>query len=219
MALANLVAGLVLYLAITDQVVWRRLGEPRSVSQSLGASLVALPRLVGWSLVLLLAVIGAVFVIAMLSLVSAALGVIGVLAALVALVWLYVKVAFLLVACVAPASGTNALSASAAVSRGRFWAVFGRLVVLGLISGAISFAMSIPLSATGPTQDDIDEAVLVVDDELIAFDVGAIAEIAGFEPGATFVLSAIVQALTPLVALAATAVLYTEIHGRPGRAT
>jgi hypothetical protein len=158
-----------------------------------------------------------VFVIAVLTAISGGLGVIAVLAAAVAAVWLYVKLAFFLVACVAPVPGKNALAASAEVSRGRFWAVFGRLILLGLISGAISFAMSLPLSTTGPDQGEIDEAFVFVDDELVRVDLGAVLGPVGLEPGVLLFVSSIVQSLTPLLALVALASLFVEIHGRPGR--
>jgi hypothetical protein len=208
-----------LYLAITDQIVWGRLGEARAASSSLGAALAALPRLVGWSLVLMFVVVGGVFVISLLTLVSGVLAFFAGLAGLVALVWLYVKVAFLFVASVAPAPGKNTLAASAEVSRGRFWPVVGRLIVAALLSGAVSFAMSIPLSVGGPTQEEIDEAIVTEGDELISIEFDGVAELAGLELGLALVVSAIVQALTPLFSLAAMAALYTEIHGRPGRAT
>lgn len=214
---ANLVLGLVLYLAVIDQALWGRLGEQRTAGASFGAGLRALPRVIGWSLVLMLGSIGAIFVIAVLAVISSALGVIAAIAAAVALVWLYVKLAFFVVACVAPTPGKNALAASAEVSRNRFWAVFGRLIILGLISGAVSFTMSLPLSAAGPTQEEIDQAFVVQNDELMVFDVGAFVELAGLEPGITLFASALVQSITPLLALAAIAVLFVEIHGRPGR--
>lgn len=213
----NLVIGFVLYLAVIDQALWGRLGEQRTAGASFGAGLRALPRAIGWSLVLMLGSIGAIFVIAVLAVITPALGVIAVIAAAVALVWLYVKLAFFFVACVAPIPGKNVLAASAEVSRKRFWAVFGRLIVLALISGAVSFAMSLPLSATGPTQDEIDESFVVQNDELVLFDVGAFVELAGLEPGITLFASALVQSITPLLALAAIAVLFVEVHGRPGR--
>lgn len=214
---ANLVIGFVLYLAVIDQALWGRLGEQRTAGASFGAGLRALPRVIGWSLVLMLGSIGAIFVIAVLAVITPALGVIAAIAAAVALVWLYVKLAFFFVACVAPIPGKNALAASAEVSRNRFWAVFGRLIVLALISGAVSFAMGLPLSAAGPTQEEIDESVVVVNDELVLFDVGAFVEVAGLEPGITLFASALVQSITPLLALAAVAVLFVEVHGRPGR--
>jgi hypothetical protein len=214
---ANLVVGLVLYLAVIDQGVWGRLGEDRTVLGSLGAAVGALPRLIGWSLVLMLGSIGALFVIVVLTAISGALGVIAVIAVAAVAVWLYVKLAFFLVACVAPVPGKNALAASAEVSSGRFWAVFGRLILLGLISGAISFAMSLPLSTTGPSQEEFDEAIVFVDDDLVRADLGALLGPAGLEPGALLFVSAIVQSLTPLLALVAVASLFVEIHGRPGR--
>lgn len=217
-ALANLVVGLVLYLAIADQIVWGRLGEDRAASSSLGAALVGLPRLIGWSLVLILVVIGAVFVITVSAVVAPLLAFFVGLAAVIAMLWLYVKAAFLFVAAVAPAPDKNALAASAEVSRGRFWPVVGRLIVAALLSGGVSFAMSIPLSASGPTQDEVDEAIVTDGDELISVEFDALAELAGLEFGVALVFSAIVQSLTPLFSLAATAALYTEIHGRPGRA-
>lgn len=216
---ANLALALVVYLAVTDQAVWGRLGGARSVTASMGAALRALPRVIGWSLVLTLGALGLVLVIALLGLIAPALAVIGGIGAAVALVWLYVKLAFFIVACVAPVPGRNALAASADVSRNRFWAVFGRLIVLGLLAAGVSFTMSIPLSAAGPTQDEIDEAFVVENDELVAFDVGVFVDLAGLEPGLPLIASAIVQALTPLLALAGAAALFVEVHGRPGRST
>jgi hypothetical protein len=80
--------------------------------------------------------------------------------------WLAVKLAFLVAAAVGAERGTNLLVASATLSRGRFWPVAGRLLLLFLLGWVAVFALNIltvPLTSRG----DWEQGVQIDDDGTI----------------------------------------------------
>ena len=155
-----------------------------SVGDSLGAGFRGTLRYIGWAIVIGLvfvaAIVAGAILVAVIAAVSAGLatlvGLVAFLVLLVGLVWLWVKASFLGVsAAVAPGS-ESALRASFERSVGRFWPVFGRLLLLAVIIwivGAIisSFASPSYFSAisvdaggdlvlNGVPVDELDEIVL-----------------------------------------------------------
>jgi len=203
----------VLYLAAIHQLHTRRVGDAPGLAQSLQAGLRAMPRAVGWMLLLS---VGAMVTLVLLGVVVALAGPIGLLL-LFALVfggaWAWVKLSFLLVACVVPDSELNAVRASAKVSSGgRFWAVFGRLLLLATV---IAFALSIPLGAFGGEGADLDE-ILVFDsnDNVELFHVGKFVEGIGLGGGALILLTSLPQVLTSVLTVSGTTNLYAQVHGR-----
>lgn len=126
------------------------LGLTTSVGESLVAGLRGTPRYIGWSIVIGLAV-AAALIVGILIVVLGALvhGAVAVLlgialffAAIVGLVWLWVKASFLNVSSVVGPPGGSALRESFDRSAGRFWPVFGRLLILGLIGLAVGTVIS-----------------------------------------------------------------------------
>ncbi len=214
--LAVSVASGIVYLGAAHQVHQARLGDPRSFQASLIAALRAVPRSIGWFLVLFAAFLVAVVVASVLTVASASLGILAFLALGAGLAWAAVKLAFLVPALVAPVEGRNPVVASADVSRGRFWPVLGRLLVLLLVVIGISIALSIVtapfLGTTDP--DAIDRHVVIEDDEVVLIDVGAIVDELDIT-GPRALISSLPGMVTALIAVAATAVLYAE--SRPDR--
>ena len=112
-------------------------GRNPSLSASLAATARHLLRIIGYGLLLLLALVGAyvglIFLIVALAAADARLVLlifpIG-LALLPLAVWLGVRLSLVAVAMVAAPSGHNPLSVSWRATAGRFWAVLGRLLVL-----------------------------------------------------------------------------------------
>lgn len=202
-----------LYLVMTHQLLHARLGVDQPLDRSLGAAVAAMPRLVGWGSAIVAAAAVIVMVAGMLSVLSPILGVLAILAMFPAAIWLGVKLSFFVVACLDPVEGRNPIQASADVSRGRFWPVLGRLVLVGIIGGGLSFAVSLVLSpfSSQPSADDIDRLVIVENDELVVFDVGGILE--AFDVvGPGVILSALPSTAITLFILSATAILFADTH-------
>lgn len=95
-----------------------------------------LPRAIGWLLVLMAAVMAVVAVIVVLFLVAAALGVIAVLVLVPAAVYFGVGLAFVTQSIVDRPG--QPFGRSIATSRGQWWAVFGRILLIGVITWLMS---------------------------------------------------------------------------------
>ena len=216
-ALVSGLVSLVVYLAAIHQMHAARLGESPSASDSFAAGLGATPRAIGWTLVLALALVGAMVLITLVAVFGGPLVILVILGVIPLLVWAWVKYSFYIVAAVEPVPGQNPFASSTQVSaRGRFWAVVGRLIVLWLVAAVIGWALSIPFSAgigTGQSFDDI--IVLDANDELVLFHVGDLARELGLGGGLALLGSTIPQLLNSLVVLTGMASLYAEVHGRP----
>ncbi|MDH3295030.1 MAG: DUF2510 domain-containing protein [Acidimicrobiia bacterium] len=117
-------------------------GQSASLGDAFSAGLTGLPRYIGWVLAVGFGVLGlllaVVLVVAVLATISAALAALAIFALVVAaipfFVWLGVKVGFLGVSSAVAPHGQSALRASTERSTGRFWGVFGRMLLLGVIT-------------------------------------------------------------------------------------
>lgn len=126
------------------------LGLNTAVGPSLIAGLKGTPRYIGWTIVIVLAVIAAivvgVLVVVLGALVhgalAALLGIAVFIGVVIGLVWLWVKASFLNVSSVVGPSDESALRESFNRSIGRFWPVFGRLLILALIGLAVGTVIS-----------------------------------------------------------------------------
>ncbi len=126
------------------------LGLATSVGQSLVAGLKGTPRYLGWSIAIGLSVIavliGGILVIVLGGLVhgalAALLGIALFVAAVIGMIWLWVKASFLNVSSAVAPSGTSALRESFDRSTGRFWPMFGRLLILAVIGLAVGTVIS-----------------------------------------------------------------------------
>jgi hypothetical protein len=207
------VASMVVYLAAAHQLHEARLGRDPDIGSSVGAAIAAVPRTLGWALVLCAGALAAILGIAVVATLSAALAVVTALALAVLAIWLVVKLAFFATACVAPVPERNPFGSSSDVSKGRFWAVFGRLAVLMMVMFAVSIALNIAFSAfvSGPSQDDIDRLVQVDGDEVVFIDVGGLME--ELDPvGPGVLIAALPGTITSAIALAGTALLFADTH-------
>lgn len=219
-ALLAALASIVIYLAQIRIVHDARLGLHPSLGEALAAGAQALPRTIGWGLLLVAATLAIVLVVAVLIQVATALGVLAVIAAIALAVWAWVKLSFLGAAFVVPVPGLNPLRASADVSRDRFWSVFGRLFVLGLVVLGISIGLGIvssPLDATVDV-DAFDDHIVTVEradgtEELLLLDVGGVFDAAGVT-GVWSIVGAIPTAITSLITLSGIAILYAETYQR-----
>lgn len=138
---------IVAWLGANHQMYGSHAKQPQTLARSLSTGLRRLPRTIGWGIVFSLATM-AIIAIVVGPLVAGAI-LIGpevllvllliVPLSIVASVWIGVKLAFFGTALAVAPSGHNPFRASWAISRGRWWAVFGRLLVLWAIIYGVSF--------------------------------------------------------------------------------
>jgi len=131
-------------LAASDQAYDGRAGGGRSIGQSLGLGLRRLLPFVGWGLLVLVAFVGAMIAAAIVVGLGGALrDSVGVLLAVVVgvggfvgMIYVGVRLVFMMLVVVL-SPGVNPIKGSWALTQGRFWALFGRWMLLVLIGLAI----------------------------------------------------------------------------------
>ncbi len=140
--------------------------------RSIGVGLRLLPRTIGWSLMLAIAVLGAAAAIVAVFVVVWPLGVLLLLLVFPLAVWAAIRLAFVLQALVdRPGSP---FGRSAVVSRARWWAVFGRLLLIGIIAWGISMVVNVSTmlvvggGAFGSTTIEFDENGRLTDNVVLA---------------------------------------------------
>jgi hypothetical protein len=201
-AVIGLLLAVIARLGANHQLYAAHGGQPQSLGSSLRTALRRLPRAVLWGLLLAIVLSALVVVLIVMLTVVVALAVSGdggsplfalllppiVVIAFIAGVWLWTKLAFFLPALAVGPAGTNPFAASSALSRGRFWAVFGRLL---LVSVALSILWGIFNAVFQPifgaASSDIFQVDMVTGDVFVGGDnVDTLAEIrwADVIPGA-----------------------------------
>lgn len=213
-------ASIVIYLAQIRIVHDARLGLHPSLGEAVVAAVRAIPRTIGWGLLLVASTIAIAVLVAILIQVATAVGVLAVIGLIVLVVWAWVKLSFLGAAFVVPVPGLNPVKASADVSRDRFWSVFGRLVVLTLVVLGISIGLGIVTSPLNSTVDvdAFDDHIVTVEradgaEELLLLDMGGVFDAAGVT-GIWSIVGAIPTAITSLITLSGIAILYAETYQR-----
>jgi len=138
---ALLVLGTLVFTTAGQHQLWAAaVDAPSSWRRSVGQGLVALPRLIGWSLVISVVVAAAVFFVVLVGVAVPLLLLVVVPALLVTLVYASIHLQFLTVSVVA--TPENALTAALTVARGRWWAVLGRTALGWLVAMAASLAFA-----------------------------------------------------------------------------
>lgn len=131
--------------------------------RSVGAALKTTPRAIGWTLLL---VLGAGVVFAVVGVIAVAvppLIILFLLAAIPLGIWIAVRLSFTYVA-VVDRSG-NPFKRSWEVTRHRFWSTFGRLLLLALITSAMSIAVNAITSQFTDDSSIGQDTVIEIDDE------------------------------------------------------
>lgn len=218
--LAAAMASIVIYLTQIRIVHDARLGLHPSLGEAVSAAVGALPRTIGWGLLLVAAVLAVALLLAILGAIAAPLAVVAVVAAIALVILAWVKLSFVGVAFVVPVPGRNPIQASVEVSRDRFWAVFGRLLLLSLVVFGISLGVGIvsaPFDASVDV-DAFDDHIVTVEradgtEELLFLDVGGVLDAAGLT-GIWSIVGAIPTAVTSLITLSGIAILYAETFQR-----
>ena len=148
LSIVGLLAALVGRLGANHQLYAAHGEQPQSLGSSLKVAVRRLPRAILWSIVLglLVAILVLVFAVVLSVVIALAVGdgdsggsplvaLLVVPIALVALVlgaWLWTKLAFFFPALAVGPAGTNPFTASSQISKGRFWSVFGRLLLIAV---------------------------------------------------------------------------------------
>jgi hypothetical protein len=211
-AILSIVGTLALTRLMLDTVDGHSAGatgtELRDAGRSIASVLRALPRAIGWALLL---VAGAALVIAAGVVIAVAVPALGVVLLVVAIpfaVWLAIKWAFLLVAIIDRRG--EPFTRSSRVSRGRWWPTLGRLLLLGIIVWLISLLVQIAAAVltggdysafgTGSEfQTDSSLDTVVLDDEL---------DFSAWVLLVSAVMSTLATVVTTSVVSTATALLY-----------
>lgn len=149
LAVVGLVVGLLVsvvsWMAAADQLHGAWVGRPSSAGSSIAAGLQRLPRAIGWGLVAGLVYLLAVAVtLTLLVLANApALATLLGLGAFVAGLWILVRLSLSPVVIAVGPSGVNPFVESWRITSNRWWATFGRLLLLGLLAAVLSFAVNV----------------------------------------------------------------------------
>lgn len=229
--LVSAIASVAIGLAQSHLLHRSHLGLSTSVGGSLIAGLRGTPRYVGWSIVIGLAAvavfIGGVLVVVLGGFIHGAvavlLGIALFFAAIAGLVWLWVKASFLNVSCAVGPPGQSALRESFDRSVGRFWPVFGRLLILGLIGIAVGTVISsvaapgylngFEVGADGTPElggvpvEDLDEIVFT---DLIPYDADFLV---------ATVVSSLLNGMVALFSRSGVTALYADLDGPHGHET
>jgi len=129
------------FLALAHQFFLGHQGTAVGFGSSLARSLGRLPAIIFWSLAIYLP-----FAFLAILLIGAAtqlpiLLLIAIPAVIVMAVWLYVRFGFMSISAVAAPKASQIPQASMAVSKGHFWPVLGRMILIGIIGGVIGFVV------------------------------------------------------------------------------
>lgn len=186
-------------------------GDPEPWTASLAGGLRRTPRIVGANLAVWVPVV----VVAVVVLVGAALVpvllLVAVPAVVVGLVVVWVRSGLLTTAASVAPRGTSSIGAAFGATRGRFWAFFGRFLLIATLYWAVQTGGSIataPVAGLGAAPDD--EAILVDEEtgELLRLDFGELVTDNVGVLGFTLVVSALVQAAGSAVSSLARVSLY-----------
>ncbi len=164
-------------LAAHHQLLTAHRRAPATLWSSLAVGLRRLPRAIGWGIVGFLAWIAASIVIGAIVVgivaiatdptperfaIASVLMILLVLALIVVGVWLWIRLAFWTTAVAVAPRRRDPFSASWSVSRGRFWGVLGRLILLiiivSLVAGFIGTIVQVAVAAAIPTLVTVDPA-------------------------------------------------------------
>ncbi|NND02969.1 MAG: hypothetical protein HKN91_09295, partial [Acidimicrobiia bacterium] len=135
------------------------LGWATALQYGIGAT----PRLVGWIIAAALPVILATVVVVLIANAAGSLGAIIAIGLFVAVVWWAIVITFVPISLVIQPGGAIPIQASIGIVKGRWWRIFGRLLLMGLIAGLVVNVISAILGqAVGTSLFGID---FVVDEQ------------------------------------------------------
>lgn len=172
-----------------------------------------LPHYVVVFLALVLAGTALMMIALFLAAIAPILGLLALIALVVGFVWAMVKLAFVFTAIVAAPRGTSVVRASAEVSDGRFWGVFGRLLLVTIGLAIVGQIIAIGLGEYGQVVDAelLSEVLRVDGDTVTILDFRLI----DLFPGpsafiAVLIVNSVVQGATSIVTMSALMRLYLD---------
>lgn len=119
-------------------IAWRAaLDEPAGWASALQYGLRNFIRFLGWIIAAVAPVLIGLFVVAVITRAAGGLGALLFLALFVAGAWWSIVIAFVPAAIVVANPGATPIAGAIATVRGRWWRIFGRLLVIGLIAGLV----------------------------------------------------------------------------------
>jgi hypothetical protein len=141
--------------AVAHQVRGHMAGRDPSTGASLRWGARRMPRVVGWTIVLLLAAMGLGFVTILPVALSAALLILTVPAAVAVLVWVGVRLLlYPVVAALAP-DHVPVPRTAWTLAADRWWGLLGRWLLIGIIVGIPAFFLAMPLSIGATASDSV----------------------------------------------------------------
>lgn len=218
---ANLLLQSLIWLALSRFMQRAHYQADPTIADALIHGLSRLPRFIGALLMIFAAFVAVVLVIALFAAIAPFLAVLALLGIVVLLVWAVVKLAFIAPAAVAAPPSLSVIRTSAQVSDGRFWPIFGRIlmfvVVLPLATNIVSavfgkYGSVIDSQATAQMFDTTGGGNVFLDTQLRDL----------FPSPGTFAIAAIVAsvigAITTLISTSAAMRLYLD-SGAPSEIT
>lgn len=132
-AAVNVLLQSLIWLALSRYMQRAHFQANPTVGEALAHGLRRLPRFIGALLMIFAAVVGIAFIVVVLGLISPALAVFAILGLIVVAVWGVVKLAFIAPAAAAAPTDHSVIRTSVAVSAGRFWPIFGRILMFAVV--------------------------------------------------------------------------------------
>lgn len=192
------------------------IGEPATpvtrAFDAIGASVRAVPRGIGWFLLLALGMLAAGVVFVLLAITVAPLAILGILAFVPVAIWLAIRWSFAGVAIVDGPG--NPFRRSGEVVGGRWWAVFGRLLLIGIILGVITGAVNTTTSLSTGGDAFGNQTVVELDADGDLIDDFVVADVVPSSP-LPIIITVIGQVLVNIISavgLAAMSELYRTRH-------
>lgn len=202
------VLGSLWFTTAAQHQLWRAgAGSAVPWSTSLIKGLTAIPRLVGWSLVVVAGVVATVLVLALLVAVSPFFLIVAIPAFVAVIVAIVVYLQFLPVAVVA--TRTNALRASVSVAQTRFWPTLGRTALGWLVAMAASIALGFVGQIASAIVGVNTNEVVTTSGSLTTFDLGGLLPNVGAAV-VTGLVSGLQSGVSQSVSAAAAASLYVD---------
>ena len=214
--LATLIPQLVFTAAVSRHAMAALNGNPEPWSRSLGGGLRRAVRVLAANVAVWLpAIVLALVVVVVAGVLTPVLLVVAVPAVLVGLAVVWVRAGLVGTAAAVAPGGLSSVRTSFALSKGRFWSLFGRFLLLGLLWLAANMAGSFASSPVAGFADPAEDAIKIDDDtgELVRLDfdslIGDNIGVIGF----SLVVSSLVQAgATALTAIGRVSV-YRSLAG------
>ncbi|MCP3975051.1 MAG: DUF2510 domain-containing protein [bacterium] len=124
------------------RICWKAANEEESSwSAAFAFGSANLGRLIGWGIIGVIPVIGGFVLLVILLATAEGFGILLGIVGLIAMIWWGVVLGFIPVSIAALPAGTNPISSSLAIVKGRWWKLFGRIVLLSLMGGLVSGAV------------------------------------------------------------------------------